>query len=98
MDRKKILLVAISAIGAFALLVWAYQKFNLGAETGMETSGLEETGALPETLEGVSKEIENQTTVDSTALEAEINAETVEIEKESALLNTLNQSYDESQL
>lgn len=101
MNQKKVLpaVLVLGAIGIFALLLWAYQQMGLGTDMIKPEGTLEEvvnTEAIPDTLEGVSQEITNQVALDDAALEVEINAETTEIEKESGLLSTLNQSYDEN--
>ncbi len=53
---------------------------------------------IPTTPSGIVDEIEGEAALDAAALDAEIDAETAEIQKDSESLNNLSQSYDENQI
>jgi uncharacterized protein YaiI (UPF0178 family) len=98
MDRQKILLGVLSGVVTLAVLVFAYQYLMNKEVTNTESNKTEQAVVVPNTIEGVSEEIESQTTIDDVAIEAEISAETAAIEEDVKTLNNLSRSYDENQL
>jgi hypothetical protein len=105
MDRQKILIGVLSGVLTVSVLIFAYQRMmnSTDTDTGIETpqAMMEKKEApkpIPTTPSGIVDEIEGEAALDATALDAEIDAETAEIQKESESLNNLSQSYDENQI
>ena len=104
MDRQKILIGVLSGVLTVSVLIFAYQRMmnSTDTDTGIETpqAMMEKKEApkpIPTTPSGIVDEIEGEAALDAAALDAEIDAETAEIQKESESLNNLSQSYDENQ-
>ena len=101
MDRQKMLLGALSAVVVLAALVFVYQYQSMkNADTMMPTM-IQKTKTpkpIPTTVDGVAAEIESEATLDEAALNAEVTAETQEIQVDSQTLNNLSESYDENSL
>ncbi len=101
MDRQKMLLGALSAVIVLAALVFVYQRQSMKDADTMMPNMMKKTEApkpIPTTVDGVTAEIESEATLDEAALEAEVTAETGEIEEDSKTLNNLSESYDENSL
>jgi hypothetical protein len=105
MDRQKILIGVLSGVLTVSVLIFAYQRMmnSTDTDTGIETpqAMMEKKEApkpIPTTPSGIVDEIEGEAALDAAALDAEIDAETAEIQKESESLNNLSQSYDENQI
>ncbi len=105
MDRQKILIGVLSGVLTVSVIIFAYQRMMKSDDT---ESGLEVPQAMmekkeapkpiPTTPSGIVDEIEGEAALDAAALDAEIDAETAEIQKDSESLNNLSQSYDENQI
>ena len=105
MDRQKILIGVLSGVLTVSVLIFAYQRMmnSTDTDTGIETpqAMMEKKEApkpIPTTPSGIVDEIEGEAALDAAALDAEIDAETAEIQKDSESLNNLSQSYDENQI
>lgn len=105
MDRQKILIGVLSGVLTVSVLIFAYQRMmnSTDTDTDIETpqAMMEKKEApkpIPTTPSGIVDEIEGEAALDAAALDAEIDAETAEIQKESESLNNLSQSYDENQI
>ncbi len=105
MARQKILIGVLSGVLTVSVLIFAYQRMmnSTDTDTGIETpqAMMEKKEApkpIPTTPSGIVDEIEGEAALDAAALDAEIDAETAEIQKESESLNNLSQSYDENQI
>lgn len=101
MDRQKILLGALSAVIVLAVLVFAYQHQSMKNADIMMPTVMKKTETpkpIPTTVDGITAEIENEASLDEAALEAEVTAETGEIQEDSQTLNNLSESYDENSL
>jgi hypothetical protein len=105
MDRQKILLGVLSGVLTVAVLIFAYQRMMRSTDTEADIQtpqAMTEKKAapkpIPTTPSGVADEIESEAALDDAAIEAEINAETGEVQKDSESLNNLSQSYDENKI
>lgn len=105
MDRQKILIGTLSGILTISVLIFVYQRIMKDSDTavdlspaqaGMETKAIAKP--LPTTPSAVADEIESQAALDDAAIEAEVNAETSDVQEDSESLNSLSQSYDENQI
>ncbi len=101
MDRQKMLLGALSAVIVLAALVFVYQHQSMkNADTMIPTmmKKTETPKPIPTTVDGITAEIESEARLDEAALEAEVTAETGEVQEDSETLNNLSESYDENSL
>lgn len=88
-----------------SVIIFVYQRMvkTSDMESDLETpqAMMEKKEApkpIPTTPSGVADEIESEAALDAQALDAEIEAETAEIQRDSESLNNLSQSYDENQI
>jgi uncharacterized protein YukJ len=101
MGRQKILLGVLSAVVVLAALVFVLQHQNAKNADTMMNNKMKQAEApkpLPTTVDGVAAEIESEAKLDEAALDAEVTAETEEIQTDSETLNNLSESYDEKSL
>ena len=105
MDRQKILIGVLSGVLTVSVIIFAYQRMMKSADTESDLQApqamMEKKEApkpIPTTPSGIVDEIEGEAALDAAALDAEIDAETAEIQKDSESLNNLSQSYDENQI
>lgn len=101
MDRQKILLGVLSAVVVLAALVFVLQRQDMKNADTMMSNKMKQTEVpkpLPTTVDGVAAEIESEAKLDEAALDAEVTAETEEIQTDSKALNNLSESYDENSL
>jgi hypothetical protein len=105
MDRQKILIGVLSGVLTVSVIIFAYQRMMKSTDTESDLevpqAMMEKKEApkpIPTTPSGIVDEIEGEAALDAAALDAEIDAETAEIQKDSESLNNLSQSYDENQI
>ncbi len=105
MDRQKILIGTLSGILTISILIFVYQRIMKNTEMSVDlpsaqvnTEKANAPAPIPTTPGSITDEIESEAALDDKAIEAEINAETSDVQADSESLNNLSQSYDENQI
>lgn len=102
MDRQKALLGVLSGVIVLAALVFVYKHMNKDEASPTETKTMTEKKEaprpIPNTIEGVTAEIESQAALDESSFSEEAAAEEAEIKADSETLNKLSETYDENNI
>lgn len=106
MSQKQNILVGLGVIGVGLLFVFVYQQFKLSGPTPevmtmpqkIPVSEREQKAPVPETIDEISLSIQEETSMDLSALEDEENGEVGDIQADSESINNLSTSYDEQSL
>ena len=106
MSQKHSILVALGVIGVGLFFVLVYQQFTLSGSTPevmtapqkTPVSEREQKASVPETIDEISLSIQDETSMDLSALDDEENGEVGDIQADSESINNLSTSYDEQSL
>lgn len=104
MLQKHAILVAVAVVGIGIVFALVYQQFQTPVSApslqSSKTSVSEraEQALVPETIDDISESIQEEASLDLSALDAEEAGEVEDIETDSDSINNLGTSYDESNL
>ncbi|OGI14373.1 MAG: hypothetical protein A3E38_00360 [Candidatus Moranbacteria bacterium RIFCSPHIGHO2_12_FULL_54_9] len=106
MTQKQLIGLVVGVLVLGAVFVYVYQQFSRTAsrDAMLQKSAVtpsakqEEQAALPTSIDDISRSIAGEIDADLSALDAEENGETAEIQADSESVNNLGTSYDENSL
>lgn len=103
MTQKQIIGLVVSVLVLVVVFAFVYRQFavpvpdtlNQPPKTILQPA---EKAPVPETIDDISRSIQDETNLDLSALDDEANGEISDIEADSDSVNNLGTSYDENSL